>query len=145
MPAASLCKAAKCTCLEPTDIVEAVEIPSVPENTFGSYARLARTRRDIAKLTVAVNLCMDGDTCSDARIVVGAAAPVIFRAKAAEDILRGRKLAQKRLKEAAAAARDDPSTTPISDIRSTADYRKKMVGVLVERALKTAAAKAAKA
>ncbi|NLE73816.1 MAG: hypothetical protein GX604_04190 [Actinobacteria bacterium] len=145
LPAISLCKGPKLTHLEPTDIVEHIEIPGVQGPSYGAYINLTRTLPDIAKLTVAVNLFMEDGVCADARIVVGAVAPIIFRASAAEDSLRGRGLDHETIDRAAVAARDDPTTTPIDDIRSTASYRRGMVGVLVRRALEAAATKAAAA
>lgn len=145
LPAASLCQAAKRTCLAATDIVEAIEIPALPEGCYGAYRNLTRTLPDISKLSVAVNLFMDGAVCRDARIAIGAAAPVIFRAKAAEDVLKGAALTAESIAAAAAAAYDDPMTKPITDMRSTGEYRKEMVRVLVRRALEAAAVKAAKA
>ncbi len=145
LPAASLCQAAKRTCLAPTDIVEAIEVPALPEGCYSAYCNLTRTLPDISKLTVAVNLFMDGAGCRDARIAIGAAAPVIYRARAAEDALKGVALSAESIAASAEAAYNDPMTKPITDMRSTGEYRKEMVRVLVRRALEAAAAKAAKA
>ena len=69
-------------------------------------------------------------------LALGAVAPTAIRAKAAEDILRGKKLEDKVIEEAAEAAMGE--SRPISDIRSSAEDRKNMVGVLTRRAVKQA-------
>ncbi len=145
IPAASLCQAPKRTRLSPSDVVKEIEIPALPDECYGAYLNLARTLPDISKLMVAVNVSMHGGICREARIAIGAAAPVIYRARAAEDALKDRTLDAESIAAAAAAAYDDPMTKPITDIRSTAEYRKEMVRVLVRRALEAVAAKAAKA
>jgi carbon-monoxide dehydrogenase medium subunit len=50
-------------------------------------------------------------------------------------VLAGKKLTEKAFIEAAETA--VAKTSPIGDIRATAAYRRKMVGVLVRRALAT--------
>lgn len=143
IPAESLCTAAKRTCLTPTDVVEALEIPAQPAGAVGAYINLTRTLPDIAKLTAAVNLVVDGGLVQSARIAIGAVAPVIIRARAAEDALVGKALDASTVRAAAAAAAADPQVKPITDMRSTAEYRRQMVEVLVRRALEAVAIKAA--
>jgi carbon-monoxide dehydrogenase medium subunit len=56
-----------------------------------------------------------------------------MRAVAAEEILLGKKLADRVFREAAAKAREE--VTPISDVRASMSYRLEMTEVLVRRAL----------
>jgi carbon-monoxide dehydrogenase medium subunit len=70
---------------------------------------------------------------TDAQITLGAVAPVIIHAQEAEDYLAGKVLDEDVIQEAARLAAE--SATPISDVRSSANYRKEMVKVLVRRAL----------
>jgi xanthine dehydrogenase iron-sulfur cluster and FAD-binding subunit A len=69
-----------------------------------------------------------------ARITLGAVAPTIVRAEAAEASLLGRPLSDAAIAEAAALAMQ--ASRPIDDLRASAEYRRAMVGVLVERALR---------
>ncbi len=67
------------------------------------------------------------------RIVLGAVAPVPMRAKKAEDVLRGETLDDDLIETAARIASEE--SQPIDDIRSSAEYRKHIVGVLTKRAI----------
>jgi xanthine dehydrogenase iron-sulfur cluster and FAD-binding subunit A len=69
-----------------------------------------------------------------ARITLGAVAPTIVRAEAAEASLLGQPLSDSVIAQAAALAMQ--AARPIDDLRASADYRRAMVGVLVERALR---------
>ena len=69
-------------------------------------------------------------------IVLGAVAPTVIRASSAEACFRGRMITDSLIEDAATVAMEEVS--PITDIRSTAEYRKKIVKVLVARALKKA-------
>jgi carbon-monoxide dehydrogenase medium subunit len=90
-------------------------------------------------LTLAVASAAAGVALGDsqqivrARIALGAVAPTPIRAHKAEQILEGRKVTPELLAEAAAVAATEIS--PISDLRGSADYRRKISAVLVRRAL----------
>ncbi|MDP2662684.1 MAG: xanthine dehydrogenase family protein subunit M, partial [Dehalococcoidia bacterium] len=124
------------TALGPGELVSEISVPAVGPGTGGAFLRLARIVTDVAKLNVAVVLRMSGDTCQDARIALGAVAPTPIRARKSEEILKGQKLDHDRIAAAAKAASGE--ATPITDIRSTAEYRREMVALLVEKALNAA-------
>ncbi|MCW5879220.1 MAG: 2Fe-2S iron-sulfur cluster binding domain-containing protein, partial [Anaerolineales bacterium] len=86
----------------------------------------------------AVVLHFDGDVISQAAIALGSVAPVIVRAPQAEAFLLGKTLSQEVIQEAALLA--IAAAQPIDDIRSTAVYRQRMVGVAVARVLDDLAA-----
>jgi len=64
-----------------------------------------------------------------------------LRAPAAEGLLRGQTLEEGVLKAAGEKARE--AADPSNDVHASADFRRHLVGVLTERALKQAAARAA--
>jgi carbon-monoxide dehydrogenase medium subunit len=88
-------------------------------------------------VNAAVRLTLDEkERVSQARIALGAVAPVPFRSKAAEEMLIGQALeevGEEQLDNVGKRAAED--TRPISDVRTTAAYRKHVSGVLVQRAL----------
>ena len=74
---------------------------------------------------------------SDVRIALGAVAPKPIRVHSAESLIRGLKFheiddALVGMVSRKAAA----ETSPITDLRASADYRRKLSGVLVQRGLK---------
>ena len=88
---------------------------------------------DLAVASVAALIQTEEDRCIEARIAAGSVAPTPVRLSAVEKILKGASLSRELLDEAQKLAAE--SVSPISDIRSTADYRRHLVGVLVRRAL----------
>jgi carbon-monoxide dehydrogenase medium subunit len=97
---------------------------------FGKRSEMA-----IALVSVAAYIAVEDsrDEIVDARIALGSVAPVPFRAREAEDLLRGTTGDAAQLKEAASSAAG--ATRPISDVRASADYRRLLASVLVERAI----------
>lgn len=128
------------TILEPHEIVTEIIVPSLPARKGSAFMKLAKTMDDIAKVNVAVTLTVANDTCKEARIALGSVAPTPIRVTQAEEILKEQKLDEKTIIGAAEAAAEAVKT--ITDVRSTAAYRKEMVKVLVKDALEKAAARA---
>lgn len=123
------------TILQPGDIVTEILLPSLPAKTGCAFLKLVRTAADIAKVNVAVSVTITNNTCKEAKIALGSVAPTLIRAERAEEILRGKRLDQEVIEAAAQAAEE---AQPITDIRSTAEYRKEMTEVLVRRAIEKA-------
>jgi aerobic carbon-monoxide dehydrogenase medium subunit len=135
VPLENFCVGARQTILEEGELVQEVIVPSLGDHSFAAYENLARTKPDITKVSVGVRVTRDNGICGDVRISVGAVAPVIVRAHKAENLLKGVALKPAAIQEAARLACEDDVVRPITDIRSTAEYRKDMVKVLVQRAL----------
>ena len=128
------------TALKPHEIVASVLIPSIPAGSGSVFMKLSKTAEDIAKVNAAVLVTLSEGKCLEAKIALGSVAPTVLRAVRAEEALKGRKLDKETIAAAAAAAAE--AASPISDVRSTALYRKEMVRVLVKDALERAAARA---
>lgn len=124
------------TILQRGEIVTELLLPPLPVGTGCAFMRIVRTASDIAKVNVAVMVMISNDICEDARIALGSVAPTPIRARKAEEILKGKKPEQKLITEAAEAAAEE--VKPITDIRSTAQYRKEMSKVLVREATEKA-------
>ncbi len=122
------------------EIVSEVRMPGTPACSGSAFLNLVRTHSDIAKVSVAAVVTLEGDKCRDARIAIGAAAPTVFRASKAEAALRDQKVTSEAIQRAAELAAAE--TRPITDLRSTAEYRREMTKVLVRRALEQAFEKA---
>jgi carbon-monoxide dehydrogenase medium subunit len=100
---------------------------------IAAYEKLGiRKAMEIAIVNACVSILIDQSRfCSEIRIALGAVAPMPIRAKGAERVLKGRKITHDLIRKAAEAAMDE--ATPISDIRASAGYRMKMIGVLLRK------------
>ena len=106
------------------------DIPQAP--TADLFYKLARRKGDaITMVGVAVSLGVEGGICSRARVALGAVAPVVKRAVAAEALLTGQALTPALIEEAAGRATQE--VDPIDDIRASAGYRRHSVHVLTRR------------
>jgi carbon-monoxide dehydrogenase medium subunit len=128
------------TSLQRGEMVTGVILPEPASGTSTAFLNLVRTHADIAKVSVAVSIVSKNGICGEARIAIGAAAPTVFRAAKAEAVLKGEKITPQIIIKAAETAAGE--TRPITDLRSTAEYRKDTTKVLVKRALEQAADKA---
>jgi carbon-monoxide dehydrogenase medium subunit len=129
------------TALKPVEILTAIHVPPPPPHSGASYIHLsARGRVDISAVSVGAMLVMNKRQCSEARIVLGAVAPIPLRAVKSEKLIRGKPLTEGLMEKTGAQASKEAK--PISDMRASAQYRKKMVAVLTKRALSEASQRA---
>jgi CO/xanthine dehydrogenase FAD-binding subunit len=132
-----LCVAPNVTCIAEGELLTEIQVPEPPRTSGGAYLKLTPRRAlDLAIVGVAAMVARANGTCEDVKIALGAVAPTPVRAKRAEDMLRGKALKDMVLKQAAEAAMKEAH--PISDVRASEEYRRKMVGVLTERAVRQA-------
>ncbi|MGH7871921.1 MAG: FAD binding domain-containing protein [Candidatus Binatia bacterium] len=113
-----------------------IDVPYPAAGSKGVYLKHAvRGAMDIAMVGVAVLLTPDAakSTIQDVRIGLGAVAPTPVRVPKTEAMLRGKPLTTALLKEAAAMAASESS--PISDQRSSGEYRRWIVEALTRRGL----------
>ncbi len=121
------------TVLASDELLLSLSLP-LPEPGSGSiFMRKSRVAMDLAKVSVAVQLCVDGSRCRQIHVAAGAVAPVPLRLSRVEDMLRGAELTGDLLERAAGLAQD--CVSPITDLRSSAEYRRKLVAVLLRRCL----------
>jgi CO/xanthine dehydrogenase FAD-binding subunit len=131
------------TALTPGEIVTSVSVPEPPPNTGVVYRSFSgRGKLDCSTVGVGALMTMRGDTCENARIAIGACAPVPMFAPAAEKILTGQTIDEDLLRKASRKASEE--TRPIDDVRASATYRLRVVEVLTCRVLLEACAIARK-
>ena len=126
--------------LKKGEIVKGVHIPVPGPGTGCRFINRNRTHGDIAKISTTCLLQMEGKKCVKARIALGSVAAIAYRDLAAEAVLEGQEITEDLLIRASEVMQS--SLHPITDIRSTADYRLEVTRVLVERALISAWEKA---
>ncbi|MEW5722833.1 MAG: xanthine dehydrogenase family protein subunit M [Thermodesulfobacteriota bacterium] len=123
------------TALEPGEIVKEIRVPTPGGRSGSNYQKIsARSKVDIAAVGVSALLDLDEEgRAVRVRIALGAVAPVPLRARQAEKILEGHKPSEELITLTGQAAADE--SRPISDVRASAAYRRRMVEVLTVRAL----------
>jgi aerobic carbon-monoxide dehydrogenase medium subunit len=137
IPLNSFFKGPGATALEPDQLLKEIVVDRPKARSAGSYLKLMRKKAvDLSLVGVAVQAGTDrsGEKLTEVAIGLGGVAPTPIRAPEAEAMLRGLKRDEllKALPDAARAAVQ--ATRPISDIRASADYRRAMVDVYVQRA-----------
>ncbi|MBA4420857.1 MAG: hypothetical protein C0391_06895 [Anaerolinea sp.] len=121
------------TVLQPAEMVVDIAFPALMTNQKGTFIKFAlRRAQAISVLNMAVVLDMDGNLVLKAAITLGSVAPTIIHAAEAEKLLIGRNLDADMTDVMAAAA---VAARPIDDIRGSARYRTKIVGVMCGRAI----------
>ncbi|MCO6457306.1 MAG: xanthine dehydrogenase family protein subunit M [Pirellulaceae bacterium] len=129
--------------LQPGELLVEICFPPRPPHSGSHYRRLIpRNEMDIAVVGVgaAVELDESGRTIRAARIGLGAVAPTPLWAEEAGALLAGQPADDVQFARAAEAARKIVS--PITDMRGTREYRIHVTGVLVQRVLRAAVARA---
>lgn len=123
--------------LERGEVAVSITVPPPAKGSGRAYLKHGRRKAmELATVGVAISLDTEGGLCTGARIALGAVGPVVLRAPQAEAILTGSRLDEATVKAAAAQAMQE--CTPISNVRSSAEYRRDMVGVLTRRAVASA-------
>ncbi|MDP2643406.1 MAG: xanthine dehydrogenase family protein subunit M [Desulfobacterales bacterium] len=129
--------------LKHDEILTEIQIPKPPPHSGGVHLKYSTRRVDVCIVSASVLLTLDGPKCQDVRISLGAVGPIPFRAKKAENILKGQPLvgdAESVIAKAAQAASDE--SFPIDDFRGAADFRKELVKRLVAEGIQGAIANA---
>ncbi|MBV1896513.1 MAG: xanthine dehydrogenase family protein subunit M [Rhodobacteraceae bacterium] len=119
------------------ELITALHIPARGTSSGDAYLRfIPRTEMDIAVVGCAVNLTLDGDTITSARVVLGAVAPTILLVQEAANAIIGTSLDEAALTALATAA--SAACNPINDKRGTIEFRTHVAGVLAKRSAKIA-------
>ncbi len=141
--AENFCTAPGRTVLQPGEILVEFQIPAPAAHSADAYLRfIPRNEMDIAVVGVgaSVTLDLDEDRCTEARIALAAVGPTPIFASKAGAALKGKKLDAATIERAAKLAVEQSS--PIDDMRGTAEFRRHLVGVLTRRTLALAIARA---
>jgi carbon-monoxide dehydrogenase medium subunit len=121
------------TVIQPGEMLTEINLPNLPSGTAAAFVKIGRTPTDISKVSVAVLLTMKDEICQEVRIALGSVGPTPMRARRAEDVLRGKHVTDELIQRTAFTASEEAK--PITDIRSTAAWRKQVTGHLVKSLL----------
>jgi xanthine dehydrogenase YagS FAD-binding subunit len=123
--------------LKPHEILTAIRLPLLPASVRMAHLKQGEKASfdwPLADVSVVFDLTPHGG-CRNAAIILGAAAPVPYRAKAAEAALKGRRIDEATAREAGRAALD--GATPLA--RNA--YKLPLFETLVRRTILTAASR----
>ena len=120
------------TALREAEVLTGIDVPPAPAGARWRYLKWTpRAQEDKALVGLAAMLVMDGRRCRVARLGLGGvgAWPVVLAR--AEHALEGRELDAAAIARAADAAADE--VEPMADLQGSAEYRRDMLRVWVQR------------
>jgi carbon-monoxide dehydrogenase medium subunit len=126
------------TALKPDEIITEIRLPAWPAKRRFGFQEFARRRGDFALAAAMLFYDEDGGKAGNAHVGAIGVADRPLRLPAVEQVLNGNKIDETTITKAEAAA--SASVEPADDIHAGGAYRKALIGVMVERALKSAAA-----
>jgi aerobic carbon-monoxide dehydrogenase medium subunit len=123
------------TTLGSDEILTEVRIPTPPSRSGGAYLKLERKVGDFATAAVAAQITLGAiGTCERVGIGLTNVGPTPIAARRAEAFLRGKRLDEEAIKQAAVLAAEE--SQPESDLRGPAEYKRDLIRVLTARALR---------
>jgi carbon-monoxide dehydrogenase medium subunit len=123
------------TVLQETELLTDIQIPNPSPVSAGCYKWVTKTvvvDETLVGVAVLMTLGSADGVCADIKIALGSVAPTPMRARRAEEVLRGKRIDDRLIEQAAQVAAEE--TKP----RSRADYRRKMTTALVREAIEEA-------
>ena len=120
--------------IHPDEMLVDIVFKGLQENQKSIYKKYAlRKAQAISLVNASIIVTLSENKVADAKITLGSVAPVIIHAKKAEEFLIDKELNKTNILQTGELVSED--VAPISDIRSSADYRKKISSILVRRGL----------
>lgn len=134
IPLADFYTGVRKTVMEPDEIITDIFFDAPGPNHRSCFIKSAlRKAQAISVINISICAQFDQGKVQMPQITLGAVAPTIIHAEAAENYLAGKELSDEVISEGASLTAQ--AASPISDVRGSADYRAYMVGVIAKRAL----------
>jgi carbon-monoxide dehydrogenase medium subunit len=128
------------TALEPDEILTEVRVPQPAGSSGGTYLKMERKVGDFATVAAALHLSLSDGTIERAGIGLTAVASKNLQATDAEASLADAEPTEAAFAEAGRLAAE--ASSPVTDVRGSAEYKRHIVDVYVRRGLATALEKA---
>ena len=136
IPVDELLESTFTTTLQPNELITEVQVPAPGPRSGGTYLKLERKVGDFATVGVAVQLALDDGRIASAGIGLTAVGQRNVKATDAEASLQGAEPNEVAFAEAGRLAAR--VADPTSDLRGSADYKRHVVQVFVQRGLSRA-------
>ena len=121
------------TALQPGEILTEIHVPPPVERLCWSHIKFTpRTEEDFATVGIALTMRIQNGNCDDIRIALNSVGSTIFRAKKAEEVVRGKPVTPELLQQMGDTAATEAD--PMDDQRGSAEYKLDLIKVLVKRA-----------
>jgi len=141
VPLAELWTGPGTTVADTRELLVGLDLPAPGPTTGSAYVRLEyRRQMEIAVVGATAVVSLDAGSVTDARVAITALAPTIRRVFEAEAALTGTDGGGEAIAAAARAAA--AASSPITDVRGSAEYRSAMAEVIARRAIVAALARA---
>jgi len=124
------------SCMDMNEILTKIMVTHPGENAGMAFLKLGRVSTDIAIVNAAACLTIEKKVCIKCRLAAGAVAPIPLRLRSVEKMVEGKDISPELLNEVAEMVEGE--VKPITDVRSTEEYRRSMTRVLVKRAMEQA-------
>ena len=122
------------TVLKPNEILSEISFSAVPSDRYALFYKLGqRESMAIAVVSIATVFDLEKEKYENVRIGLGAVAPTVIRAYRTEKFLEGKVASEEIAEEAGKIASEESS--PISDVRGSAEYRRLMIERLTKELL----------
>jgi len=115
------------------ELIKEVLLPRIFQRASGKFLKQAKTREDIAMVSVTTTAIMQENRCHTVRIALGAVAPTPIRIPDAEAVLHGHIPTPALIRQAADMVR--AQIHPLDNFRATAAFRKAIAHVFTRRTL----------
>jgi aerobic carbon-monoxide dehydrogenase medium subunit len=126
------------TALKPDEIITEIRLPVWPAKRRFGFQEFARRKGDFALAAAALFYDIDGGKARNAHVGALGVGDTPLRLPAVEQVLNGSAIDEATITKAEVTA--SASVDPNDDIHASGAYRKALIGVMVERALRAAAA-----
>ena len=121
------------------ELLTEVRLPLRP-NGGSAHEKVERRAGDWAIAAASAAVWMDGDANAEVGLALSAVGPTTVHVTRAEELLRGKQPSEELFDDAASMASED--CFPVADGRGPVDYKRHLAGVLTQRALRRATARA---
>jgi carbon-monoxide dehydrogenase medium subunit len=125
--------------LEHGELLTSILVPALAPGTAIDHRKFVLHERPA--ITVTARLRLEGERLADVRLAVGSAGITAARATEAEDVLNGAAASELDALERAGGLAAD-AAAPVEDANGSVEYKRHLVGVLSQRALRAAIAAA---
>jgi aerobic carbon-monoxide dehydrogenase medium subunit len=127
--------------IEPSEMIVAITVPRSEPGWHGTYLKYCSlTPTDWPTVGVAAMVRAEGNRIAEARVVAGSVAERPLRLPEAEALLVNQPPSREVLDDV--GARYAAAADPLADVRGSEEYKRKMTGVFVKRAIGEAARRA---